>query len=78
MAVAQTPSELLQPRCLTWHQQRQYINKYSSLWNALLTSGRGQPRAKKRKLEKSSLERWLTKEYKKCQNRQPELGEHMV
>ncbi|MPC14307.1 hypothetical protein E2C01_007071 [Portunus trituberculatus] len=30
--------ELLQPRCRTWHQQRHYVNKCSSLWNALLTS----------------------------------------
>ncbi|MPC17193.1 hypothetical protein E2C01_010042 [Portunus trituberculatus] len=36
-----------------------------------------QGQKKKRKLEKSPLERWISKEYKQCQNRQPELGEQM-
>ncbi|MPC98511.1 hypothetical protein E2C01_093884 [Portunus trituberculatus] len=39
--------------------------------------GRGPAKGKKRKLIKGPLDRWLSKEYKKCQNRQPELGEQM-
>ena len=40
-----------------------------------LTQGRGP--AKGKKLEKGPLERWLSKEFKKWQNLQPELGEQM-
>lgn len=35
------PEELLQPRCRTWHHQRQFINTYVTWWNELLAS---QPR----------------------------------
>ena len=37
-AVTQTPDELLQPRCRTWHQQRQFVNKYIKLWNSVTAS----------------------------------------
>ena len=40
-AVTAAPEELFQPRCRTWHHQRQYINNYVGWWNALLTT---QPR----------------------------------
>ena len=33
--VAQMPGELL---CWSWHHQHQYKNKYTSLWNTLLTT----------------------------------------
>ena len=36
--VALAPSELLQPRCRTWHYQRQFINTYTRWWNTLITS----------------------------------------
>ena len=37
-AVIQTSGELLQPRCRTWHQQRQLTHKYTKLWNTLIAS----------------------------------------
>ena len=37
-AVVQGPGELLQPRCRTWHHQRQFGNRYVGLWNALLAA----------------------------------------
>ncbi|KAG0721161.1 hypothetical protein GWK47_047007 [Chionoecetes opilio] len=40
-AVALAPAELLQPRCRTWHHQRQFVYLYVGWWNALLAS---QPR----------------------------------
>ncbi|KAG0721233.1 hypothetical protein GWK47_046873 [Chionoecetes opilio] len=40
-AVALAPAELLQPRCRTWHHQRQFVCVYVGWWNALLAS---QPR----------------------------------
>ncbi|KAG0713099.1 hypothetical protein GWK47_016951 [Chionoecetes opilio] len=40
-AVALAPAELLQPRCRTWHHQRQFVHVYVGWWNALLAS---QPR----------------------------------
>ncbi|KAG0727862.1 hypothetical protein GWK47_003922 [Chionoecetes opilio] len=39
--VALAPAELLQPRCRTWHHQRQFVCVYVGWWNALLAS---QPR----------------------------------
>ena len=36
--VTQAPGALLQSRCRTWHHQRQFINKYTSMWNTLLAS----------------------------------------
>ena len=38
-AVTRAPGELLQPRCRTWHHQRQYLNKHIALWNVVLASG---------------------------------------
>ena len=38
-AVTQSPGELLLPRCRTWHQQRQFANRYIKLWNTLIASG---------------------------------------
>ncbi|MPC79400.1 hypothetical protein E2C01_073926 [Portunus trituberculatus] len=38
-AVVQTPGELIQPRCRTWHEQRQFTNTYVKMWNAVIASG---------------------------------------
>ena len=36
--VTLAPQELLQPRCRTWHHQRQFVNVYVGWWNVLLAS----------------------------------------
>lgn len=33
------PEQLVQPRCRTWHHQRQFLHTYVGLWNAFLTTG---------------------------------------
>lgn len=35
-SASRVPAELLQPRCRTWHHQRQFINTYVTWWNGLL------------------------------------------
>ena len=35
-AVTRAPGELLQPRCRTWHHQRQFLNTYIGWWNAFV------------------------------------------
>ncbi|XP_063875863.1 uncharacterized protein LOC135108634 [Scylla paramamosain] len=47
-SVSRAPAELLQPRCRTWHHQRQFINTYVTWWNGLLAS---QPRLDNMTLE---------------------------
>ena len=37
-AVTMAPQELLQPRCWTFHHQRQFINTYVGWWNVFLAS----------------------------------------
>ncbi|XP_045105076.1 uncharacterized protein LOC123500423 [Portunus trituberculatus] len=37
-AVTLAPKELLQPRCRTWHHQRQFVNTYVGWWNIILAT----------------------------------------
>lgn len=54
-AVTRAPGELHQPRCRTWHHQRQFLNTYIGWWNEFVTV---QP----------SVEGWTRQQFKTAVN----------
>ena len=66
-AVTRAPGELLQPRCRTWHQQRQFLNTYIGWWNAFVAGQRSVESCCSTQQFKCAVNEWLLQTHRQRQ-----------